>query len=180
MDIRCCPHNGHVEVTLPPLRRLCDVERDNSVPMLGAGQSVLLWAPSSCARVDTLYTVDHENRPRLAHQPLSFFAEADLVATRGLDRYGEWLPYAEQRRHAPVPPVGAGLAVARRRRRLSAMTPSGHARLALRQMSKPIIISRPVCLFSALALFAAMVLKSSVFITPSRHFCICVKSSKSR
>src|SRR6188508_1037790 len=76
MDIRCCPHNGHVEVTLPPLRRLCDVERDNSVPMLGAGQSVLLWAPSSCARVDTLYTVDHENRPRLAHQPLSFFAEA--------------------------------------------------------------------------------------------------------
>ena len=45
--------------------------------------------------------------------------------------------------------------------------------------SKPIIISRPVCLFPAFALFVAMVLKSSVFMTASRHFCICAKSSKS-
>ena len=31
----CRRHNGHVEVTLPPLRQMRDVERENSVPMLG-------------------------------------------------------------------------------------------------------------------------------------------------
>jgi hypothetical protein len=54
MAIPCRPHNGHVEVALPPLRRMRDVERENSVPGVGRLVSQCLSGHARAAR-----TVDH-------------------------------------------------------------------------------------------------------------------------